>query len=115
MVHNGLEVHFLDDDDGIEADDEFEVVDYLSYEDLVELEWLDHNAVAELFLLFPLGCVAIDQLGRVQPGPHADLTNQPPVRWEHDSPGLRTRRNSSEQTTERIGAFSFVNEFQSPQ
>ncbi|RSL52359.1 hypothetical protein CEP54_010935 [Fusarium duplospermum] len=67
MVQEGLEVHFLD---GYEADDEFEVVDYLSYEEMVDLEWLDHNTAAELFVLFPLGCVAIDQLGRVQPGPH---------------------------------------------
>jgi hypothetical protein len=35
---------------------------------MVDLEWLDHNTVADLFMLFPLGCVAIDQLGRVQPG-----------------------------------------------
>ncbi|KAH7237373.1 hypothetical protein B0J15DRAFT_554247 [Fusarium solani] len=70
MAHKGLVVHFLDDED-YEADDEFEVVDYLSYDEMVDLEWLDHNTVADLFMLFPLGCVAIDQLGRVQPGSHA--------------------------------------------
>lgn len=67
MVHMGVEVHFLDED--YEADDEFEVVDHLSYEEMVDLEWLDYNTVADLFMLFPLGCVAVDQLGRAQPGP----------------------------------------------
>ncbi|KAM6528875.1 hypothetical protein FALCPG4_009827 [Fusarium falciforme] len=32
MAHNGLVVHFLDDE-GYEADDEFKVVDYLSYDE----------------------------------------------------------------------------------
>lgn len=66
MVHRGLVVHFLDDQ-VFAADSEFEMVDYLSYEELIELEWLDHNTVAELFVLFPLGSVALDQLGQVQP------------------------------------------------
>ncbi|KAI8722642.1 hypothetical protein NCS52_00408500 [Fusarium sp. LHS14.1] len=68
MVHMGVEIHFLGDE-YYDADDEFEVIDYLSYDEMVDLEWLDHNTVADLFMLFPLGCVAVDQLGRVQPGP----------------------------------------------
>jgi hypothetical protein len=41
MAHNGLVVHFLDDE-GSDADDELKVVDYLSYDELLKPEWPNH-------------------------------------------------------------------------
>ncbi|KAJ4315780.1 hypothetical protein N0V84_008184 [Fusarium piperis] len=69
MAHKGIVVHFPDAE-VYAAEDEFEIIDYLSFEELMDLEYLDHNTIADLFLLFPLGSVSIDQLGRVQPDFH---------------------------------------------
>lgn len=44
MTHKGLVADFPEDEGSDAADDELKVVDYLSYDELLKLEWLDHTS-----------------------------------------------------------------------